>query len=106
AQSAFIPDRGDRRLPFFHERKAQQRAALHCVAKCLAALIGFGNFLEFADGFFKQAHFAKRYSEIVVSFEVFVLRAHLAEFRAEFLENFFQWFVFSWRRRSFGPGCW
>src|SRR5437016_8427853 len=50
-QSALVPDRSDSWLALLHEGQAQKRAALHGVAESAAAVAGFGNFLEFADGF-------------------------------------------------------
>src|ERR1700693_594032 len=65
-KSALVPDGRDPRLAFLHERQAKQRAALHGISERSAALVGLGHFLEFADGFFEQPHFAERRAEVVV----------------------------------------
>src|SRR5216683_1628385 len=90
-QRTLIPDRRDGRLPLIHEGQAQKRAALHGIAKGAAAIAGLGNFLEFANGFFEEPHFTKRDAQVVVGFEVFVLRAHLTQLGAKFVENFLEW---------------
>src|SRR5260370_8205203 len=90
-QRTLIPDRRDGRLPLIHEGQAQKRAALHGVGECVAGICGLGNFLEFANGFFEEPHFTKRDAQVVVGFEVFVLRAHLTQLGAKFVENFLEW---------------
>src|SRR5438445_1276590 len=106
-QSALIPDRGDSRLALIHESQAQKGAALHGVAEGAAAIAGFSNFLEFADGFLEEPHFTKRDAQVVVGFEVFVLRAHLTQLGAKFVENFLEWTGLGkrrGRRRRLGNG--
>src|SRR5258707_4220778 len=90
-QRALIPDRCDGRLALIHESQAQKRAALHGIAEGAATIAGLSNFLELADGFLEKPHFTKCDAEVVMGFEVFVLRAHLAELGAEFVENFLEW---------------
>src|SRR5207253_492133 len=85
---ALIPDRGDGGLAFFHKGQAQQRTALHGIAEGAAVIAGFGDFLEFADGFFKKAHLAESSSEIVMGLEIFLFRAHFAKFCAKLFEDF------------------
>src|SRR5260370_824426 len=79
-QRALIPDGSDGRLAFFHESKSKKRAALHGVTEGAAAIAGFGNFLELANGFLEEPHFTKGDAQVVVRFEVFVFRAHLTQF--------------------------
>ena len=74
-----IPQRRDFRLALIHERKRQQRRAIHRVAERLSLLHGLGHFLEFADGFVEQAHLAIGDAEIVVGLEIFVLFAQFAQ---------------------------
>src|SRR5262249_62161049 len=59
-----------------------------------------GDFLEFADGLFKQTHFAESDAEVVVGFEVFILAAHFAELGAKFVKNFLKRAGFNGRGRS------
>src|SRR5207249_3355463 len=75
-------------LAFFHKGQAQQRTALHGIAEGAAVIAGFGDFLEFADGFFKKAHLAESSSEIVMGLEIFLFRAHFAKFCAKLFEDF------------------
>src|SRR5256885_1972220 len=89
-QGALIPNGRDGRLALFHEGQAQKRAALHGVAEGAPAIAGFGNFLELADGLFKKPHFAKRDSQVVVRFEIFVLCAHLTKLGAKLVEDFLE----------------
>src|ERR1700694_5933897 len=89
-QSALIPDRRDGRLALLHEGQAEERAALHRIAEGPPAFAGLGNFLELADGFLKEAHFTERDTQAVVCFEILVLRAHLTEFGAKFVEHFLE----------------
>src|SRR5260370_1274611 len=81
AKRALVPDGGNSGLAFFHEGKAQQRAALHDVRERPAALSGLGDFLKFADGFFQQAHFAERDAQVVIRLEIFLFVANSPEFR-------------------------
>src|SRR5258708_18010251 len=90
AKRALVPDGGNTGLAFFHEGKAQQRAALHDVRERPAALGGLGDFLKFADGFFQQAHFAEGGAPVVMRLEIFLFGAHFAEFSAKLVDAFLQ----------------
>src|SRR2546430_2110849 len=105
-QGALVPDRGDGRLAFFHEGQAKQRAALHGVAEGAAVVAGFGDFLEFANGFFEKTHLAESGAEIVVRLEILFLGAHFAKLGAKLLKDFLERAGFRRRRRrrrSFRP---
>src|SRR6266850_1467989 len=69
----------------------EERAALHEVRETATAVRGLRDFLKLADGFFQESHFPEGDSQVVVGFQIFFFGAHLAEFRAEFLENFLEW---------------
>src|SRR5438046_2336095 len=97
-QGALIPDRGNGWLALLHEGQTEKCAALHGVAEGAPAIGGFGNFLELADGLFEKPHFAKRDSQVVMRFKIFVLRAHLTKFGAELVEYFLERARLSGRR--------
>src|SRR5262249_34379197 len=102
----FVPDGGDVGLTLFHESEAEKGAALHGVTKSFSLVGGFGDFLEFADGFLEQAHLAEGDAKVVVRFEIFFLAAHFAEFRAKLVENLRRRAGLGrcgWGRRR---GCW
>src|SRR5258706_8158828 len=90
-QRALIPDRRDGRLALIHEGQTQKRATLHGIPEGAAAIAGLGNFLELANGFFEEPHFTKSDAQVVVGFEVFVLRAHLTQLGAKFVKDFLEW---------------
>src|SRR5437016_13018854 len=102
---AFVPDSSDGRLAFFHEGKAEKRAALHGVLEGFAFVSGLGDFLKFANSFFEQTHFSEGDTEIVVRFEILFLATHFAEFGAKFVEDFFEgtgFGVLRWWRCGYG----
>src|SRR5499433_2060990 len=102
-EGAFVPDGGDVGLTLFHESEAEKGAALHGVTKSLSLVGGFGDFLEFADGFLEQAHLAEGDAKVVVRFEIFFFAAHFAELCAKLVENLLKRACFDWgwsRRRG------
>src|SRR5690348_2202554 len=89
-EGALIPDSGNARLAFLHKSQTEKGAALHDIAEGLATVRGLGDFLKFADGFIDETHLAESDSEIVVSLEVLILRAHFAKFGAEVVKDFLE----------------
>src|SRR5260370_35472488 len=101
-QGALRPDGSNGRLALFHESKTEKRTTLNGVAEGTAAIAGFGNFLEFADSLLEEPHFAKRDAQVVVCFEIFILRAHLTELGAKLVKNFLERDGLGRRRRWCG----
>src|SRR5258708_3370394 len=108
AQRTVVPYSRDAGLSLFHEGKSQERAALHGVGKGAAAFRGLGHLLKLANRFFEQAHLAEGNTKVVVRLEVFLFRAHFAQLRAKFVEDFLERTMVyrarcAWRRgRSLG----
>src|SRR5258708_32185825 len=108
AQRTVVPYSRDAGLSLFHEGKSQERAALHGVGERTAAFRGLGHLLKLANRFFEQAHLAEGNTKAVVRLEVFLFRAHFAQLRAKFVEDFLERTMVyrarcAWRRgRSLG----
>jgi len=67
------------RLALFHEREAQQRAALHGIAEGLAAVVGFGYLLELGRMASSRRPISRKaMPRLVVGLQSSVFGAHLA----------------------------